>query len=78
MYSRFHSKGAVYQGGDSTLDEILNKAVLEFDEDKRKALIHEAQRWEGGMMHYPFSHGGAGSFELNWPAVRNLNVFPEA
>ena len=78
MYSRFNSKGAVYQGGDATVDEMLNKAVTEFDAEKRRELIHEVQRYEGLMMHYPFSHGGASSFELNWPAVRNLNVFDGA
>jgi ABC-type transport system substrate-binding protein len=75
MYSRFHSKGGVYQGGDSTLDDLLSKAVQEFDTEKRRELIHEVQRYEGGMMHFPLSHGGASSFELHWPAVRNLRVY---
>jgi ABC-type transport system substrate-binding protein len=75
MYQRFHSKGGVFQGGDSQQDEILTKARAEFDEEKRRALIFEAQRYEGGAVHYPFTHGGANSFELNWPAVRNVNVF---
>ena len=35
----------------------------------------ESQRHEGGAVHYPFSHGGANSFELDWPAVRNINVY---
>jgi peptide/nickel transport system substrate-binding protein len=75
MYQRFHSKGGVFQGGDDTQDQILTKARAEFDEEKRRALVFEAQRHEGGAVHYPFSHGGANSFELNWPAVRNINVF---
>jgi hypothetical protein len=75
MYQRFHSKGGVYQGGDSKLDEILAKARGEFDEEKRKALIHEAQRYEGGQMHFPLSHGGASTYELNWPSVRGLKVW---
>jgi len=75
MYQRFHSKGGVFQGGDDMLDDILTKARAEFDEEKRRALVFEAQRHEGGTMHYPFTHGGANSFELNWPAVRNINVF---
>ncbi len=75
MYQRFHSKGGVFQGGDDTLDQILTKARAEFDEEKRRALVLDAQRHEAQSMHYPFSHGGANSFELNWPAVRNINVF---
>jgi ABC-type transport system substrate-binding protein len=75
MYQRFHSKGGVYQGGDSTLDEMLSKARGEFDEQKRKALIHEVQRYEGGQMHFPLSHGGASTYELNWPSVRGLKVW---
>jgi peptide/nickel transport system substrate-binding protein len=75
MYQRFHSKGGVYQGGDSTLDEILSKAKGEFDEPKRMALIHEAQRYEGGQMHFPLSHGGASTYELNWPSVRGIKVW---
>jgi ABC-type transport system substrate-binding protein len=75
MYQRFHSKGGVFQGGDDTQDQILTKARAEFDEEKRRALVYEAQRHEGGAVHYPFSHGGANTFELNWPAVKNINVF---
>jgi peptide/nickel transport system substrate-binding protein len=75
MYSRFHSKGGVFQGGDANQDEILRKAKGEFDDAKRKALIHEAQRYEGGQMHFPQSHGGASTFELNWPAVRGIGVW---
>ena len=75
MYSRFHSKGGVYQGGDATLDEILAKAKGEFDEPKRKALIWEAQRYEGGQMHYPLTHGGASTYELYWPGVRGVKAW---
>jgi ABC-type transport system substrate-binding protein len=75
MYSRFNSKGGFFQGGDSTQDDTLRKAKGEFDEAKRKALIHEAQRYEGGQMHYPQSHGGASTFELNWPSVKGIKVW---
>ena len=75
MYQRFHSKGGVFQGGDDEQDQILAKARAEFDTEKRRALVFDAQRHEGGAVHYPFSHGGAASFELDWPAVRNVNVF---
>jgi ABC-type transport system substrate-binding protein len=75
MFSRFHSKGGVFQGGDASQDEILRKAKGEFDEAKRKALIHESQRYEGGQLHFPQSHGGASTFELNWPSVKGIKVW---
>jgi ABC-type transport system substrate-binding protein len=75
LYSRYNSKGGVYQGGDATTDELTAKAKREFDDDKRKELVYEIQRYEGKAMHFPFSHGGASTFVLTWPALRNFNVW---
>jgi ABC-type transport system substrate-binding protein len=75
MFSKFHSTGALYNGGDSTLDDILVKTLDEFDAERRKALVLDAQRHEGKTQHAPMTHGGYSSYSLLWPIVRNAGVY---
>jgi peptide/nickel transport system substrate-binding protein len=75
LYTRYHSSGAGYQGGDSTLDDLLGKAVREFDTGARQKLLYDVQRREARSMNYPLTHGGATGFQLSWPVLRNVRVF---
>jgi hypothetical protein len=61
-------------GTDATLDDLTARAVQEFDEDARRDLVHEIQRYEGGKNFYPRLGGGTG-FSLGWPVVRNRQVY---
>jgi hypothetical protein len=75
MFSKYHSTGALFNGGDATLDSILIKTLDEFDQEKRRALVLEAQRHLGKAQHSPLSHGGYSSYSLRWPIVRNVGVW---
>jgi ABC-type transport system substrate-binding protein len=72
-YFQYNSGGGYYQGGDATLDDLTNKARAEFDDNKRKDLIHEVQRYHGSKF-FNNKLGTAGGFALNWPAIRNIAV----
>ncbi len=66
--------GGLYQGGDDTFNDLLGKANLEFDTEKRRALVWEVQRHEAEVEFFP-KIGGAGGFTLAWPSLRNRNVW---
>ena len=53
---------------------MTKKAMAEFDAAKRKQLVHDIQRYEGGKMFFP-RIGGARGFSVSWPAVRNREVY---
>jgi peptide/nickel transport system substrate-binding protein len=67
----FHGFGDNAQG-DPALSEIIVKARTEFDPEKQKALVWDAQRYLGGKMWALSQPGGANTFILGWPAVSNL------
>ena len=67
----FHGFGDNAQG-DPALSEIIVKARTEFDVEKQKALVHEAQQYLAGKMWALSQPGGATAFILGWPAVSNL------
>ena len=48
---------------------------LEFETEKRRALVWEFQRYEAKMQYFPRFPGGASSFHLSQPAVRNRLVY---
>ena len=74
LYAYYNSKGQLRQGTDATLDDMTKKAMAEFDTNKRKQLVHDIQRYEGGKMFFP-RIGGARGFSVAWPAVRNREVY---
>jgi len=74
MFFIYNSKGGYFLGGDATLDQLTAKAKLEFDDNKRRDLIHQIQKHDAKMV-YNEKIGIAGTFALNWPALRNVNVY---
>jgi ABC-type transport system substrate-binding protein len=74
FYNYNSAGGAYYMGGDSTLDEMTVKARQEFDDKKRMALMYDFQRYEAGKF-YNELYANAGSFQLAWPALRNILVY---
>ncbi len=81
LHSHYHTGGSRYFGpagaglpADALLDGLIDKMLQEFDIRRRIALAHEIQRHEGSMIYQP-RPGGATSFRIRWPAVRNYNVW---
>ena len=75
LYAGFNSKGgSLFQGSDATLDDLTSQAVAEFDKQKRIKLVQQIQQHEAETMFQP-KIGGASSFSLTWPVVRNQNVW---
>ncbi|HWC29113.1 MAG TPA: hypothetical protein VG845_03425, partial [Dehalococcoidia bacterium] len=74
VFFAFNSAGGYYVGGDATLDDLTSKARQEFDDEKRKELVREVQKYHGGKF---FSNkiGQGTRFALNWPVVRNISVY---
>jgi len=61
--------------GDSFLEDLLLKARGEVDLQKRKAAVHEVQRYVAKAQYLTRFPGGAPLFTLRWPVVQNYNVF---
>jgi hypothetical protein len=74
LFARFNPAGGLYIGSDDRLNDLTQQAVRQFDDDKRREIVHEIQRVEGGTMFYP-ALGGATGFALHWPIVRNREVW---
>ena len=80
-----HSTGAGFTGfdpdgrgtfkGDPFVDDTLDKAKGEADENKRKALVQEVQRYLAKRMYSMRWPGGATEYKLAWPAVKNFEVY---
>jgi peptide/nickel transport system substrate-binding protein len=86
MYAGFHYRGgAGYTGffpanssfkqGDPRLNELLDKARGEFDDNKRIAAIHELQKIHAEEQYIVRFPGTSNSFSMNWPVIRNANVY---
>jgi ABC-type transport system substrate-binding protein len=74
LYTHYHPSGSKYFGGDDELNGMLEKMIAEFDTDARMKLAHDVQRYEGGANYQPMP-GGATTFRITWPALRNKFVW---
>ena len=74
LFQYYNSLGGLRQSTDDTLDDLTSRALVEFDEEKRKQLVHEIQVYEAGANWFP-RMGGAIGLSLNWPALRNFGVY---
>jgi ABC-type transport system substrate-binding protein len=74
LVGHYNSKGAQYQGNDSTLEDLTTKMLREFDTKKRQQLGHEVQRYDAKAAYFPLM-GSASAFQLWWPIVRNILVW---
>jgi ABC-type transport system substrate-binding protein len=71
----YSADGGDGKTGDPPLAEMLNKARLELNTERRKQLIHEAQRYLGKAMWSLIFPGGATGIVQVWPAVENYRVW---
>jgi hypothetical protein len=76
-FTGFDVDGKGTYAGDPYLDDLLLKARREPDIEKRKAAIHDAQRHVAKKQYIIRFPGGASSYELRWPAVKNHLVYQE-
>ena len=65
--------------GSAALDPYLTdpcqKLRTEFDVQKRIAMAKDIQRYDAKKQYYPRYPGGANTFSLAWPALRNYLVY---
>jgi peptide/nickel transport system substrate-binding protein len=74
----FYGFDAVGKGdfsGDPFLDREILKARGELDDNRRKAIVHDLQRYLGKARYAMRWPGGANRLLLASPAVKNFNVF---
>ncbi|HEX5140853.1 MAG TPA: ABC transporter substrate-binding protein [Dehalococcoidia bacterium] len=74
VFFLFNSAGGYFQGGDAQIDDLTNKARREFDDNKRRDLVHEVQRYNGGKF-FNNKIGQGSRFALSWPVVQNIAVY---
>src|SRR5205085_794560 len=53
LFYYYNEAGSRRQGTDSTLTDLTNKAIAEFDTEKRRQLVLDIQRHEGKVMYFP-------------------------
>jgi peptide/nickel transport system substrate-binding protein len=66
------------QSGDPQLDAMIEKARVEQDLDRRKALAFDMQRYLGKANYAISAPGGATGLTAAWPALGNFRVFQGA
>jgi peptide/nickel transport system substrate-binding protein len=74
-FDGFSTTGKNDQAGDPTLDAMIAKARVEPDVKARKTQVYELQRYLAKAMWGLMLPGGATSFTMAWPAVRNWNLY---
>jgi ABC-type transport system substrate-binding protein len=70
----YHPRGGYFEGGDERLAQMAIDIRREFDVEKRKTLVRDLQRYDAEKM-FNQKLGVASTFDLVWPAVRNIGVF---
>ena len=71
----FDSAGKGNYSGDPYLETELGKAVYEPDVERRRKIVHEVQRYLAEQQYSIRWPGGANTFSLVWPALRNYQVW---
>jgi ABC-type transport system substrate-binding protein len=71
----FDVSGKGDESGDPYVEAELAKARTDFDNEKRRTIIYELQRYLADQMYTLRWPGGSTQFELLWPAVQNYRVY---
>jgi ABC-type transport system substrate-binding protein len=74
-FSGFDPDGTGSRKGDPVLTDMVTKARLEFDEEKRRALVKDIQRYWGKRQYTQRAPGGSNSLNLVWPTLKNQRVY---
>jgi ABC-type transport system substrate-binding protein len=71
----FDVNGKGDHSGDPYVDDQIRKSRIERDNEKRRQIMHDLQRYLGEQMYLIRPVSGATGFDLAWPAVRNFLYF---
>src|SRR5205823_9503966 len=71
----FSAPGKTDGKGDPFVDQQIEKAMVEFDREKRVAIGYDLQRYLAQRMYDVKWPGTASGFALAWPNVRNYNIY---
>jgi peptide/nickel transport system substrate-binding protein len=74
-FKGFSTTGQNDQKGDPTLDAMFLKGRVEADDNKRKAIVNDIQRYLGKAMYAIPQPGRAASLTAAWPALANWRVW---
>jgi ABC-type transport system substrate-binding protein len=74
LYTFYHPSGSFTQGTDDTFKRMIEQAIQEFDDSKRREIVHNIQRHEGDVLMHPRLASTTG-FVIHWPVVRNVQVY---
>jgi peptide/nickel transport system substrate-binding protein len=71
----FSTNGKNDQSGDPTLNAMFEKARVEQDTEKRRALVFDIQRYLAKAMYAIAAPGAATGLAVAWPALGNYRVW---
>jgi ABC-type transport system substrate-binding protein len=77
-YKGFSTSGKNDQSGDRQVDALIEKARLERDTEKRRALVFDLQRYLAKTMYGLLGPGIGSSFLVAWPCIGNFAVYQGA
>jgi hypothetical protein len=77
LFTYYHPAGGQAGLTDDKMTELIEKSLAEFDNEKRKELTWEFQRYEAEKQIFP-RMAGASTFTAYWPVLRNVNVHAQA
>ena len=71
----FGTSGKNDQSGDPQVNSMIEKARVEQDTERRRALVFDIQRYLGKAMYSVSAPGAATGFVLGWPCLANFRVW---
>lgn len=71
----FSTKGGNDQSGDPQVDAMIEKARVEQDTEKRRAMVQDIQRYLAKSMYALLLPADATEFNVAWPALANYAVY---
>jgi ABC-type transport system substrate-binding protein len=74
-FAGFDTDGKGDHSGDANVDDLIRKAGVEKDTNKRKQIMTEIQQYMGEQMYMIRPVSGATGFELAWPALKNFMYY---
>jgi peptide/nickel transport system substrate-binding protein len=77
-YKGFSVNGQNDQSGDPQLDALIVKGRVEQDENQRKTIVNEIQKYLGKAMYSIPGPGRAASLTAAWPVLANWRVWQQA
>ena len=74
-FSGFGTSGKNDKSGDPQLNLLIEKARIEPDVERQKALVADIQRYLAKTMWGLLQSGSATGFKMAWPAIGNYGVY---